>query len=487
MEVQAKLAMKSMLVREEAESFRDLFTAYYPFVVRQIMRIVKEQQTAEDIAQDVFLSFYHTDRSGIQHIPAWLSRAAVNAAYNHLRAEKRRQNRHEREASAWETAAPSTEETWLEQETIQDVREVLAQLDERERRQLLAELSALEAWTRETMERGLFRGAEQVQVDTDEAWQRFAGRLGQTVKTASPLPFSPQKQERKRSWKNMNKTTKRWVTGASAAAVLAVSLSFPQVQAAASDFLSIFRMDKVEFVKVTQGDLQQVEAWMSRGKAGEMELKGIGKISIKEAGKSRKESTVYDSREDAEKAGVKLPKLPQGVEVDSVEIRPAFTIQLEVNVEKANKLLAQLQVDQRFDEKLDGKPFELKVPEMHSIWLNQGEERLNYTVVDAPELQAPEGVDLEQLRGTILSLPFIPDNVKKQMLSIKDWQHTLPVPYMTGKDSKMQEVKVHGASAMLITSENDNQIVWQQDGRIHVLEGSDAKADDLLQLAGEME
>ncbi|MFD2370769.1 anti-sigma factor family protein [Brevibacillus sp. GCM10020057] len=357
-------------------------------------------------------------------------------------------------------------------------------------RQLMAELSALDAWTRETMEQGLFRGAEQVQVDTEAAWQRFADRLGQNAGTASTLAHSAQKQVRKRSWKNMNKTTKRWVTGASAAAVLAVSLSFPQVQAAASDFLSIFRMDKVEFVKVTQDDLQQVEAWMSSGKAGEMELKGIGKISIKEDGQKDKEARMYDSREDAEKAGVKLPKLPklpQGLDVDSVEVRPAFTVQLEVNVEKANKLLAQLAVDQRFDEKLDGKPFELKVPEMHSIWLNKGKERLNYTVVDTPELQAPEGVDLEQLRETILSLPFIPDNVKKQMLGIKDWQHTLPVPYMTGKDSKMKEVRVHGASAILRTSENYNQIVWQQDGRIHMLEGSDTKADDLLQLAGEME
>jgi len=141
LEVQAKLAMKPMLVREEADSFRDLFTAYYPFVVRQIMRIVKERQTAEDIAQDVFLSFYHTDRSAIEHIPAWLSRASLYAAYNYLRAEKRRQDRQEREAAVKETVAPSTEEMWLEQEAIQDVRDVLAKLDERERTLLVMKYS----------------------------------------------------------------------------------------------------------------------------------------------------------------------------------------------------------------------------------------------------------------------------------------------------------------------------------------------------------
>lgn len=141
MEVQAKLAVNQVSVQDEAESFRELFTAYYPFVVRQIMRIVKEQQTAEDIAQDVFLSFYHTDRSAIEHIPAWLSKASVYAAYNHLRAEKRRNHRQERDAAGQELVSPSSEEQWLEKESIDSVQEVLAQLDDRDRTLLVMKYS----------------------------------------------------------------------------------------------------------------------------------------------------------------------------------------------------------------------------------------------------------------------------------------------------------------------------------------------------------
>jgi RNA polymerase sigma factor (sigma-70 family) len=140
-EVQAKLAMNSILVQDDTDSFRDLFTTYYPFVVRQIMRIVKEQQTAEDIAQDVFLSFYHTDRTAIENIPAWLSRASIYAAYNHLRSEKRRQNRQEKEAADKEMVIPSSEDAWLEKEAIEGVREVLAKLDERERTLLVMKYS----------------------------------------------------------------------------------------------------------------------------------------------------------------------------------------------------------------------------------------------------------------------------------------------------------------------------------------------------------
>lgn len=362
-------------------------------------------------------------------------------------------------------------------------RQIIAHLGEcAECRRLMEELSALDAWTRQTIENELFRHADKAKVDTDAAWQRFSLRLEQSAGGSLA-----QNRVWKRSWKDMNKKTKTWVTGASAAAVLAVSLSFPQVQAAASDFLSIFRMDKVQFVKLTQDDLAQTEAWLSRGEAGEMDLKGLGKLWIDESGKGEKDHRSYNSREAAEKAGVKLPTLPKELEVQGVDLNPSFTVHFEINVDKANKLLSQLQVDQKFDEKLSGKTFSLTVPNAQTIWLRANDKDLNYSIVDAPELKAPEGVDLEQLRSTILSLPFIPDNVKKQMLSIEDWQHTLPMPYVADKDSKLKEVKVNGADGILITNEHDNRVIWQQDGRIHMLEGYNGiKSDELLAFAKEM-
>jgi RNA polymerase sigma factor (sigma-70 family) len=140
-EAQANLTIRSYGAGDEMERFHELFTAYYPFVVRQIMRIVKDQQIAEDLAQDVFLSFYHTDRSVIEHIPAWLSKASVYAAYNYLRSEKRRNKREEQVAAEHKLAAPSSEETWLSQDEIHHVRDVLAELDERDRTLLLMKYS----------------------------------------------------------------------------------------------------------------------------------------------------------------------------------------------------------------------------------------------------------------------------------------------------------------------------------------------------------
>ncbi|WGV58652.1 zf-HC2 domain-containing protein [Brevibacillus brevis] len=352
----------------------------------------------------------------------------------------------------------------------------------------LNELSALDSWTREKMEHA-FSETNGGKVNTEAAWQRFSQSIEKTTDTyAQERQTITNRATMRRSWNQMNKQTKRWVTGASAAAVLAVSLSFPQVQAAANDFLSIFRMDKVEFVKVTQEDLREVEQWIASGNWGETELPGIGKIWMDKNDQEKLEqrSHYYNNKESAEKAGVKLPQLPQNVTVDSVEIQSPFTMHMEIDADRANKLLAQLQVEARFDEKLSGKRFSLKIPQMQKVWMTAGKESYGYSVMDAPELTAPEGVDLAQLRETILALPFIPDQVKKQMISIEDWQHTLPVPYMADGESKMKEVKVNGQKGMLITGKYNVHLMWQQDGHIHMLEGSEKNADGLLDFANQL-
>ncbi|EJL28163.1 anti-sigma factor [Brevibacillus sp. BC25] len=352
----------------------------------------------------------------------------------------------------------------------------------------LDELSALDSWTREKMEHA-FSETNDVKVNTEAAWQRFSQTIEKSTDTyAQERQMITNRATIRRSWNQMNKQTKRWVTGASAAAVLAVSLSFPQVQAAANDFLSIFRMDKVEFVKVTQEDMQELEQWIANGNWGETELPGIGKIWMDKNDQEKLEqrSYYYNNKESAEKAGVKLPQLPQDVTVDSVDIQSPFTMHMEIDADRANKLLAQLQVEARFDEKLSGKRFSLKIPQMQQVRMLVGKDNISYFVVNAPELSAPEGVDLAQLRETLLALPFIPDQVKKQMISIEDWQHTLPVPYMADGESKMKEVKVNGQNGMLITGEYNAHLMWQQDGQIHMLEGSEKSADGLLDFAKQL-
>jgi len=141
MEVRVALTKENSLASTKTEDFQELFKTYYPHIVRQIMRIVREKTVAEDIAQDVFLKLYHADRSGIDNIPAWLTRASIHAAYNAIRSDKRRLTRTKKAADERNAHCPSSEEIWLKQEDILAVREVLTEMDERDRTLLLMKYS----------------------------------------------------------------------------------------------------------------------------------------------------------------------------------------------------------------------------------------------------------------------------------------------------------------------------------------------------------
>lgn len=99
-------------------SFPELFQTHYRQVVRQIMRITRDQVIAEDLAQEVFLRLYDQDRQTIENIGGWLTQASLYAAYNYLRSEKRRAVRGVAQQEEITALAPSTEEHWLKQDEI---------------------------------------------------------------------------------------------------------------------------------------------------------------------------------------------------------------------------------------------------------------------------------------------------------------------------------------------------------------------------------
>lgn len=360
--------------------------------------------------------------------------------------------------------------------------EHLLQCDDCQQR--FEKLLELESWTSAAVRESTSASLQSLPVDTEAAWRTFQQKLQGSESHAVPSWANHRSDQTKRSWRNMNKTGKRWVAGASAAAILLGTLAFPQVQAAANQLLSIFRMDKVEFVKLTQEDFQEVERWLQSGEAGEFELKGLGKLWIDEGAKREPQS--YDSVEKAVKAGHQVPKLPEGVRVNHIEAMSRFTLNLELNTEKANKLLAQLKVDTRFDDQLNGKQFSLEVPNALRIEMADGDTYFNYNVVEAPKLTAPEGVDVGELRSTILALPFIPENVKQQLIDIDDWQHTLPMPFLADGKTKAKEIQLHGSKGLIIEDEYSTSVVWQRDGHIHMLNGHGAKPEQVLSIAKQL-
>jgi len=105
----------------------EIFRRDYVLVVGVAARVLGSRDQAQDVAQDVFLSF------GRSSVPAgeargWLSVAAAHTALNLLRSGRRRASREESTAAAGDTVASDVAEAVATLEERRRVRTALARL-----------------------------------------------------------------------------------------------------------------------------------------------------------------------------------------------------------------------------------------------------------------------------------------------------------------------------------------------------------------------
>jgi RNA polymerase sigma-70 factor (ECF subfamily) len=105
----------------------EIFRRYYRQVVGVAARVLGSRDEAEDVAQDVFLTF---GRSSVpaEEAPGWLCVAAAHTALNLLRSGRRRASREETAAAADHAVVSDVAEAVVTLEERSRVRAALAQL-----------------------------------------------------------------------------------------------------------------------------------------------------------------------------------------------------------------------------------------------------------------------------------------------------------------------------------------------------------------------
>jgi RNA polymerase sigma-70 factor (ECF subfamily) len=117
-----------------------VFRRDYPWVVGVAARVLGSRSEAEDVAQEVFLSFGRSSVPAAE-APGWLSVAAVHTALNHLRSGRRRAAREE--SLAVDTTAPDVADEVVGLEERARVRTALAQLPRKQATALVLRHSGL--------------------------------------------------------------------------------------------------------------------------------------------------------------------------------------------------------------------------------------------------------------------------------------------------------------------------------------------------------
>ena len=123
-------------------AFERLFAREYARVARIAYRVLADRAEAEDVAQDVFASFYRSHDPQASYAPAWLYKAAAHAALNAVRGRTRRERRNAAAAAEMERTVDPEQEAIAAEERAQ-ARAALARLPERTATLLVLRYSGL--------------------------------------------------------------------------------------------------------------------------------------------------------------------------------------------------------------------------------------------------------------------------------------------------------------------------------------------------------
>lgn len=131
---------KPLALSVDAEPFEAVFRRNYPLVYQLAFRYVGHKDEADDIAQEVFLRFYRTPPRATTDVEqrSWLCRVTVNLSLNALRSRQRRTHHEERAGQrAGDMTQEGPEQQVLASEQAELIREVLAELPERQQSYLM--------------------------------------------------------------------------------------------------------------------------------------------------------------------------------------------------------------------------------------------------------------------------------------------------------------------------------------------------------------
>ncbi len=108
-----------MPAREEKAHFEEIFKRNYQRLCQRVYRITHELEAAEDIVQEVFISFWEKQQQTIETPDAYLYRACINKAINYLSSTQRRIQLQEEQYKAQKQEAGQSPQQELEQRELE--------------------------------------------------------------------------------------------------------------------------------------------------------------------------------------------------------------------------------------------------------------------------------------------------------------------------------------------------------------------------------
>jgi len=324
-------------------------------------------------------------------------------------------------------------------------------------------------------------------------------KLDEFAKEKLALDFYPSKEILKRRLKrhivkegvkNMIKKYGKMVAGFAAAALVFSAVVVSPVRYAVADFLGVFRVSRIEAVKITMEDIEEIKRKLEEGGIGEIDLEQLGKFRTTGGGYEDIRPDEVQSVAKKVDFDVRLFSELEGYKLEYVGIGKPVELEITPDVKGINKLITAFGGEKTLPKDVDGKTFVIRTEGMvRQIFVRQDEngnyKSLSVTQVGIPEIQVPEGVDMNAIREAILELPVLPDNIRRQLVGIEDWQNTLPIP-VDAEATEVESITVKGKPATLVKTRWGNDLncvlLWADDETVVTLEGS-LSQEEMLKIA----
>jgi anti-sigma factor RsiW len=324
-------------------------------------------------------------------------------------------------------------------------------------------------------------------VDAQAGALRARSRLQQIAQHRSlPIPL----EEPTMMNKLFNRRTRPAWTMAALIAILAVALAFPQVRAAAADFLGLFRVQKIAVVQINPAGFPS-----QLGQSTSFETMLSDQVQFTQDGEAQDAAS---AEEASGLAGftVRLPKRAAGDL--ALHVQPGGTAEMTLNLALAQAVLDEIgRSDLRLPAELDGAA--VKVQVARSVTAMYGECQLTpeqaraagYDPDDgemprlpdcttlmqmpSPTINAPAGLDIQSLGEVYLQVMGLSSEEAAVFARNVDWATTLVIP-LPRYQAEYSEVTVDGVEGTLIqrgSGEVGDQylLLWVKDGIVYALTG----------------
>ena len=262
-----------------------------------------------------------------------------------------------------------------------------------------------------------------------------------------------------------------------ALALLIVTFSFPAVRAAASDLLSLFRVQKFAAISVSPEQLAILQQVADQGiMPGELRI-------AQEPGAL----TSVDSLAEAEAvSGITAVRtVPSLGEPAEIFIAQGGSGEFTIDEANARSLLEAANLDPNL------LPLGIDGTRITVVTFNGVEQRWEDGTTllqsESPLVQYPEALDPAVLGEALLQVLGLSPREAQRLARQIDWTSTLLLP-IPSSVATFQEMSVNGVSGIGLNSLDGrvNALVWQENGSLYLLAGPQSAAD-LAALANGLE